>query len=77
MHSCDIDNNKVQFRYTEPYSLHFAYRHLIDDHNYKLHAVPSIEGTLNTQKWNLQVFQYCIATLEINMFLGQKHFVWD
>ena len=25
----------------------------------------------------MRVFQYCIATLEVNMLLGQKHFVWD
>ena len=27
MHSHDVDGNKVEFRYTEPYSFHFAYRH--------------------------------------------------
>lgn len=77
LHSRDVDGNRVQFKYTEPYTLHFSFRHLIDDHNNKRHAVPSIEGTLKTQRWAMRVFQYFLATSEVNMFLGQKHFVWD
>ena len=76
-HYREVDGRRVQFKYTEPFSLHYAYRHLIDDHNNKRHAVPLIEGTLRTQRWAMRVFQYCIATSEVNMFLGQKHFVWD
>ena len=77
LHSRDVDGCRVQFKHTEPFSLHYAYRHLIDDRNNERHAVPLIEGTLQTQRWAMRVFQYCIATLEVNMFLGQKHFVWD
>jgi hypothetical protein len=77
LHSRDVDGNRVQFKYTEPYTLHFSFRHLIDDHNNKCHAVPSIEGTLTTQRWAMRVFEFFLATSEVNMFLGQKHFVWD
>ena len=71
------DGERVPVSYPEPFELHYKFRHLIDNHNNKPHAVPSIEGTLRTQRWAMRVFQYCIATSEVNMFLGQKHFVWD
>ena len=39
------------FKYTEPYSNHYRFRHSIDDHNNLRHQVPSIEGTWTTQRW--------------------------
>jgi hypothetical protein len=49
MHTRRLEGgNAASFRYTEPYYLHFKYRHLIDDHNAKRHAVPAIETSLVT-----------------------------
>ena len=44
---------------------------------HKCHAVPFIGGGIEDSEGAMMVFQYCIATLEVNMFIGQKHFVWD
>ncbi len=30
MHHGDVDGCQVQFKYTEPYSSHFKYHHLVD-----------------------------------------------
>ena len=38
--------------------------------------VPSIEGSLKTHRWAMRVFQYLLASSEVNMFLLQKHYVW-
>ena len=77
LHSHYVDGSRVQFKYPEPYSLYYECRHLIDNHNNIWHAVSLIEGTLRTQRWAMRVFQYFMATSEVNMFLGQMHFVWD
>ena len=70
------DASPVQFRYSEPYQLHFQYHLLIDVHNNLWHMVPSIEGSLKTHRWAKRVFQYLLASSEVNMFLLQKHYVW-
>ncbi len=77
MHSRQLDDGTTkQFKYPEPYYLHFKYRHLIDDHNNIHHEVPSIEGTLKTQRWAIPVFQFVLAVAEVNMYLTMRHFVW-
>jgi hypothetical protein len=59
MHTRRLEGgNAASFRYTEPYYLHFKYRHLIDDHNAKRHAVLVIETSLVTTRWAMRVFQY-------------------
>ena len=75
MHTrCLEGGNAASFCYTEPYYLHFKYRHLIDEHNAKRHAVPAIETSLVTTRWAMRVFQYLWATSEVNYFLGCKAF---
>ena len=70
------DGERVQFRYPEPFELHYKFRQLIDDHNNKRHAVPLIEGSLKTKHWAIRCFQYLLATSETNLYLAMKHFVW-
>jgi hypothetical protein len=69
-------NVTARFKYTEPYQLHYDYRHLVDDHNNLRHAVPSIEMTLTTQRWAMRQFQFMLAISEVNLFLTYKHFLW-
>jgi hypothetical protein len=76
MHSRAAENGNVQFKYPEPFEWHYDYMHLIDDHNNKRHAVPSIEGSLKTQRWAMRCFQYLLATSETNQFLANQHLVW-
>lgn len=59
----------------EPFSLHFQYRHAVDDHNNLRHAVPSIEETWVTTRWALRVFQFVLAVTEVNIFLALRFFV--
>jgi hypothetical protein len=48
----------MSFPYHEPFSLHFTYRHVVDDHNNLRHAVPSIEETWVTTRWALRVCSF-------------------
>ena len=78
LHSKLLDGGQmVQFKYTELYDCHFKYRQLIDGHNNKRHAVPSIEGSLGTQCWAMLVFQFVLAVLEVNLYLANKAFAWS
>lgn len=78
LHSRMLDGGQtVQFKYTEPYNLHFKYLHLIDDHNNKRHAVSLIEGSLDTQRWAMLVFQFMLAVSEVNLYLANKAFAWS
>jgi len=70
------DGEQVQFRYPKPFELHYKFRHLIDNHNNKRHAVPSIEWSLKTHHWAMRCFQYLLATLETILYLAMKHFAW-
>ncbi|KAL7484030.1 hypothetical protein ACHAW6_009672 [Cyclotella cf. meneghiniana] len=64
----------VTLKYTEPFYLRNKYCHLVDDHNNKRHTVPSIEGSLKTQRWTMRVFQYVLATTETDCFLAHQYF---
>jgi hypothetical protein len=78
MHTHWLEGGRIaSFCYMEPYYLHFKYRHLIDDHNAKRHAVPAIETSLVTTHWTMRVFQYLWAMSEVNYFLVCKAFKWD
>ena len=63
------------FRYTEPFSNHFLYRHTVGDHNKLQHSSPSIEETWIMQRCLNQVFAYLLATSEVNTFLAQRYFL--
>ncbi len=68
------DGTRGTLKYTEPFYLHYKYCYLVDDHNNKLHEVPSIEGSLKTQGWAMRVFQYVLAMTETNCFLAHQFF---
>ena len=44
------ENETIRFKYTAPFSNHFDYRHVIDDHNNIRHMYPSIEEIWKTQR---------------------------
>ena len=69
--------NTMSFPYHEPFSLHFTYRHVVDDHNNLRHAVPSIEETWVTTHWALRVLQFLLVVTELNVYLCMRYFVWD
>jgi hypothetical protein len=70
------EQRTTEFLYMEPFSLHFQYRHDVDDHNNLCHAVPSIEETWVTTRWALRVFEFVLAVTEVNIFLALRFFVW-
>jgi len=73
------DGNKVTktFKFTEPYSNHYRFRHAVDDHNNLRHQVPSIEGTWVTQRWPIRVLGFLLAISEVNCFLAFRTFIWQ
>ena len=72
----DGSKKKRVFRYIEPFSNHFKYRHQIDDHNNLCHQEPSIESTWSTHEWSNRVFAFLIAITEVNAFKFFRYFVW-
>ena len=64
------------FKYTESFSNHYKFRHLIDDHNHVHHALPAIEVTWKTLRWENPVFTFILAVTEINAYLLLRFFVW-
>ena len=71
------EEKKMEFKYTEPFSNHFDYRHIIDDHNNLRHATPSIEETWRTHRWANRVFAFLFAVTEINIYLAFVNLVWS
>mmetsp|Transcript_5756 Transcript_5756/g.11762 ORF Transcript_5756/g.11762 Transcript_5756/m.11762 type:complete len:176 (+) Transcript_5756:290-817(+) len=65
-----------QFHYTQPYDWHFHYRHLVDDHNNKRHAIPFCEDSWNTDHWTFCVFTFLFAVTEVNVFLVHKFWTY-
>ena len=55
-------------KYTEPFSLHYRYRHQIDDHNNRRHSPISLEETWAPKRWENRVFAFLIAVTEVNAY---------
>ena len=70
------ETHKRSFHFTEPFSNHFDYRHIVDDHNNLRHQVPAIEESWATHGWATRVFQFILAITEVNCYLDFKYFVW-
>ena len=68
---------KTEFIYKLPFSNHFDFRHIVDDHNKLRHKIPSLEETWVTNRWPVRVFQYLLACTEVNIFLAMRFFVWQ
>ena len=64
-----------EFVYALPFDWHFRYRHAVDDHNNLRHAVPSIEETWVTTRWECRVFAFILAVSEVNAYLIYRYFV--
>eukprot|EP00804_Cyclotella_cryptica_P016494 CCRYP_004714-RA/>CCRYP_004714-RA protein AED:0.38 eAED:-0.33 QI:0/-1/0/1/-1/0/1/0/213 len=73
---CCTDGQAVHFKYKKPFDWHFCYRHAVDDHNNLRHALPSLEDTWITQRWEIWVFSFLLAITEVNVYLALKYFVW-
>lgn len=73
----DGQDQSVSFKYTEPFYLHFRYRHAVDDHNNLRHQVPSLEETWTTRRWACRVFAFLLAVTEVNAYLTVRYFVWS
>ena len=71
-----VDGVKHVFQYQEPFSNHFLYRHVVDDHNNHRHSHPSIEETWVTHRWPIRVFSFILAISEVNTWLAFRYFVW-
>jgi hypothetical protein len=51
-----------------PYNWHYKFRHAVDDHNNLRHALPSIEHTITTTRWEMRVFSFVLTVTEkVNM----------
>ena len=73
----DGEEEECRFQYTMPFSNHFDYRHIVDDHNAVRHQVPSLEQTWRTHRWPVRVFSFLLALTEVNCYLVFRFFVWD
>ena len=62
------------FKYRQPFSLHFRYRHQVDYHNNRRHAPISIERTWETKFWSDRNFASYLAVIEVNAELADGHF---
>ena len=70
-----VGGETVNFQYTRPYDWHFRYRHAVDDHNNLRHALPSLEDTWRTTRWEIRVFTFLLAVTEVNVYLVLRWFV--
>jgi hypothetical protein len=64
----------VSFKYTEPFLNHFKYQHQVDDHNNLRHSPISLEDSLSTKDWNVRVFTFIIALVEVNTGVAMAYF---
>ena len=64
----------VSFKYTEPFLNHFKYRHQVDDHNNLRHSPISLEESLSTKDWNVRVFSFILALVEVNTRVAMAYF---
>ena len=65
-----------KIQYYEPFSNHFNFCHVVDDHNNIRYQLPAIETTWATHRWAFRVFAFILAVLEVNCFLVFKYSVW-
>lgn len=77
-----IQNRKLgdtnhQFQYSKPFSDHFKYRHIVDDHNNLRHSSPRFEDTWVTHRWPNRVFAFLLAVTGVNLFLWLRLKVWS
>ena len=71
------EDHNVEFKYKIPFSNHFDYRGVVDNHNGLRHMKPSIEQIWKTRRWAVRVFSFLLAVSEVNTYLAFKFFVWN
>ena len=67
------ETRSKEFKYTEVFSLHYRYRHQIDDHNNRRHNPIGIEETWATKRWPIRVFSFIIAVTEVNAYRMKEY----
>jgi hypothetical protein len=65
---------KKTFKYIEPFYNHFKFWHQAYDRNNQHHSPISLEESLSTKDWNIRVFLFIIALVEVNARLAWSHF---
>ena len=65
-----------KFKYKLPFYWRFRYCHAVDDHNNLRHALPSIEDTWMTDRWECRVFAFILDISEVNAFLILRYFFY-
>ena len=65
-----------KFKYKLPFGCHFRYLHSVDGYNNLSHALPSIEDTWVTDRWEFLVFSFILAISEVNAFSIIRYFVY-
>ena len=65
-----------KFKYKLPFDCNFSYHHVIDDNNNLRNALPSLEDTWMTDRWECRVFTFILAILEVNTFLILLYYVY-
>ena len=65
-----------KFKHKLPFDWHIRYRHAVDDHNNLGHALPSIEDTWMTDRWECRLLPFNLSISEVNAFLILRYFVY-
>jgi hypothetical protein len=62
------------FQFRLPYDWHYKYCHAVNNHNNMRHSLQSIEHTITATCWEMHVFFFVLAVLEVNAFLAYRFF---
>ena len=65
-----------KIKYNLPFDWHFCSHHAVEDHNNLRNALPSIEDTWATDRWECRLFAFILAISELNAFLIIHYFVY-
>lgn len=75
-----VGDETIKFRYKEPFFNHFQFRDTVDNHNalrhsYGIDSTIGIEHTFKTHRWEIRVFCFILALIEVNVYLARKYFL--
>ena len=65
-----------KFKYKLPFDWHFCSHLAVEDHNNLRNALPSIEDTWATDRWECWLFDFILAISELNAFFIIHYFVY-
>ena len=72
-----VGDKIYKFKYAKPFSDHYKYRHMVDDHNNLRHSSPSLEDIWTTHRWTNRVFAFLLAITEVNLYLWLCYTIWN